>query len=54
MRPIERTHAHFASAAEFYDDAVVRDGLAKHWIKILRLRNEQVNESRGVGGLSRG
>jgi hypothetical protein len=41
-------------AAELLDDAVVRDGLADHWRKILLGRNGQVNESRGVGGDSKG
>jgi hypothetical protein len=36
------------NAAQLLDDAVVRDGLADHWLKILSLRNGQVNESRGV------
>jgi hypothetical protein len=47
MRPIERTHAHFASAAEFYDDAVVRDGLADH----SKLPDFRVASSYGRGGL---
>ena len=41
-------HAH-APAAQFLDDAVVRDGLADHWSRILRPRNRQVNENGGVG-----
>jgi hypothetical protein len=32
----------------------VRDGLADHCRRILRLWNGQVNESRGVGGISKG
>jgi hypothetical protein len=45
-------HAH--AAANSFEDAVVRDGLANHWRKMLRGRNQQVNESRGLGGGSRG
>jgi hypothetical protein len=36
-------HTHPATA-EFLDDAVMRDGLADQWSRILRLRNGQVNE----------
>ena len=43
-----------ATAAKFFDDAVVRDGLADHCSRILRLANGQVNERRGVGGISGG
>ena len=32
-------HAH-AAAAEFFDDAVVRDGLADHWSEIVGRRAE--------------
>jgi hypothetical protein len=39
--------------AEFLNNAVVRDGLADHWPEILRLWNRQVNESRGLGGISK-
>jgi hypothetical protein len=42
-------HTH-PSAPKLLDDAVVRDGLADHWGRILRLQDGQVNESRGVGG----
>ena len=37
-----------------FDDVVVRDVLAEHWRRILRLRDGQINESRGVGGISNG
>jgi hypothetical protein len=37
-----------AAAPEFLDDAVMRDGLADHWSRILRPRNGQVNESWAV------
>ncbi len=47
------SHAH-AATAQFLDDAVVRNGLADHSWRILRLRNGQVNESRGVGGVQKG
>src|ERR1700676_4773180 len=47
---IDHTHA---AAAELLDDAVVRDGLANHWSRILRLSTEQVNESRGVDSVSK-
>jgi hypothetical protein len=40
-----------AAAAELLHDAVARDGLVDHWREILRLRDGQVNESRGVGGI---
>ena len=46
-------HSH-ASAAQLFDDAVVRDGLADHLWRILRGRNGQVNESRGVGAIKKG
>ena len=46
-------HAH-TSAAQLLDDAVVRDGLADHWTRILRGQNGRVDESDGVGGGSRG
>src|SRR6266849_1139520 len=42
-------HTH-PSTTELLNDAVVRDGLADHWSRILRLENQQVNESDGVGG----
>ena len=42
-------HTH-APAAELLSDAVVRDGLADHWSRILRLGNGQVNESRDLAG----
>src|SRR5713226_8553860 len=45
-------HTHTA-AAEFLDDAVVRNGLADHWTRILRPRSGQVNESSGVGRVSK-
>jgi hypothetical protein len=35
----------FDAAAELLDEAVVQDGLADHWSRIARLRNQQVNES---------
>jgi hypothetical protein len=38
-----------AAAAQLLVDAVVRDGLADHWSRIVRLRNQQVDESCGVG-----
>lgn len=34
-------------AVEVLDDAIVRNDLADHWSRILRLRNGQVDESRG-------
>jgi len=37
------------SAAEFFNDAVVGEGLVDHQGRILRGRSAQVNESRGVG-----
>ena len=36
------------TAAQLLKDAVVRDGLADHVWQMLRWRNRQVNESRGV------
>src|SRR5208282_3152999 len=48
---IDNTHA---PTTELLDDAVVRDGLADHSWRILRGRNGQVNESRGLGAISRG
>src|ERR1700730_18492355 len=47
---IDHTHA---AAADSLDDAIVRDGLANHWSRILRLSTEQVNESRGVDSVSK-
>jgi hypothetical protein len=47
---IDNAHA---ATAELLDDAVVRDGLSDHWSRILRARNWQVNESRGVDGASK-
>jgi hypothetical protein len=41
-------HAHPA-AAEFFNDAVMGDGLVDHQAQILRGRAGQVNESHGVG-----
>jgi hypothetical protein len=38
-----------AAATELLDDAIVRDGLPDHQGQILRWRNGQVNEGRGVG-----
>ena len=46
---VDNTHA-----AELLDDTVVRDGLPDHQGQILRGVNGQVNESRRVGGDSRG
>jgi len=43
---VDDTHP---STAELLDDAVVRDGLADHRRRSLRLWTRQVNESRGVG-----
>ena len=40
--------------AQLFEDAVASDGLAHHRGKILRWRNWQVNESRGVGRASKG
>src|SRR5260370_39877051 len=37
-----------AATAEFLDDAVMRDHLADHWSRILRLGRGQVNESDGM------
>jgi hypothetical protein len=34
--------------------AVAQDGLTDHWREMLRLLNGQVNESRGVGSVSKG
>ena len=43
-------HAHSA-ATELLHDAIVRDGLADHWERMLRCQIRQVNESRGVGAI---
>ena len=43
-------HAH-AAAAQFLDDAVVRDGLPDHWAEILGPEIRQVNEGVEVGGV---
>src|ERR1035438_5823365 len=45
-------HPHTADT-QLLDDAVVRDGLADHWRRILRWRNTQVNERREVGSVSK-
>jgi len=45
-------YAH-AAAAQLLNDAVVRDGVPDHWRRILLLRNDQVNESRDLGGPER-
>ncbi|MGA8308776.1 MAG: hypothetical protein WB755_02010 [Terriglobales bacterium] len=50
FRFIDHTHP---AAPKFLDDAVVRDGPANHWCEMLRLGNRQVNESLGVGGISK-
>jgi len=46
---IDHTHA---AAAEFLDDAVVRNGLADHWAEILGPESRQVNEGESVDLLS--
>jgi hypothetical protein len=38
-------HTH-AATTELLDDAIVRNGLADHWCRILCWRNRQVNETR--------
>ena len=43
---VDDTHP---STTKFFDDAIVRDGLADHCSRMLRLRNRQVNEVDGVG-----
>src|SRR5580704_2600849 len=45
-------HSH-AAAAQLLDNAVVRNGLPNHWIEILGLRLEQVNEGEEVGAFSK-
>jgi hypothetical protein len=45
--------AHTA-ATELLDDAVVRNGLADHWQRILRRCHRQVNEGGGVGRYFKG
>ncbi len=47
---IDHTHP---AAAEFLNDAVVRDGSPDHQGQILRGGNGQVNESRGVGTVAK-
>ena len=37
------------ATAEFFDDAVMRDGLPNHWAEILSLVLRQVNEGEEVG-----
>jgi len=39
------------SGAKLLRDALTRDGLADHWVEMLRLEVEQVNESVEVGGV---
>jgi hypothetical protein len=51
FRLVHNTHA---ATSEFLDDAIVRDGLADHWPEMVRLLTGQVNESRGVGAISKG
>src|SRR5260370_42472474 len=46
-------HTHTA-AAELLGDAIVRDGCPDHSRTILRGRDRQVNETRGVSGVSEG
>jgi len=46
-------HNPHSAAAEFLNDAVVRDGLADHWRKSYVRQREQVNETREVGGVSK-
>src|ERR1019366_5313885 len=48
---VDNTHA---ATAKLLDDAVMRNGVADHSWRILRGRNRQVNQSGGVGGISRG
>jgi hypothetical protein len=38
------------TAAEFFDDAIMRNNLANHWAEILGLKVGQVNECERVGG----
>jgi len=45
LRFVNNTHP---ASAEFLDDEVVRDGLADHWSRIVRVRNGQVNEGGGL------
>jgi len=45
LRFVNDTHA---STAEFFDDAVVRDGPADHWAEILGSESRQVNEDGGL------
>src|SRR5437899_9712909 len=40
------------AAAEFFDDAVVRNDLTDHWAEILGLEEVQVNEAGEVSGVS--
>jgi hypothetical protein len=47
---IDHTHP---AATQSLDDAVVRDGLADHWAKILGLEAVQVNEGVEVGSALR-
>jgi hypothetical protein len=51
FRLVDHTHP---TAAQLLDNAVVRDGLADHGREMLGGIRGQVNESRGVGGISEG
>jgi hypothetical protein len=42
-------HDAHTAAAELFDNAVVRESLADHGVRILRGQSGPVNESRGVG-----
>jgi hypothetical protein len=42
---------HVHAAAQLLDDPVVRDGLADHWSRILRLGEGQVNEGHRFSGV---
>src|SRR5262249_24579190 len=43
-------HDAHTAAVQFFDDAVMRDGLSDHWTEMLGLEVGQVNEGRAVVG----
>ena len=50
-KTLATTERHPSAATQFFEDAVMRDGLANHRTEILGLDAGQVNEGQIVGGV---